>query len=241
MQIYTENRFCLPLFYLIVLGVALSIWICPDKAFATGASSGVHDDQPRQAPEGLPPSRMPEAFPGFSPDTPSKCPALAPQRTHDTSRFESRLFAMPLPPNLTPEQQQAALAIMREEGFPEAGTLLHCFNLDWATLEPWVAEGCFVAFGGALTFKASDDTREAAARVPLDRLLTETDAPYMAPEPLRGTTCGPEHVVFTAERLAAVRGCAPGDDRKALLERLMANARGLLDRPATDWQKEARL
>ena len=62
MQIYTENRFCLPLFYLIVLGVALSIWICPDKAFATGASSGVHDDQPRQAPEGLPPSRMPEAF-----------------------------------------------------------------------------------------------------------------------------------------------------------------------------------
>ena len=74
MQIYTENRFCLPLFYLIVLGVALSIWICPDKAFATGA----------------------------------------PQRTHDTSRFESRLFAMPLPPNLTPEQQQAALAIMRE-------------------------------------------------------------------------------------------------------------------------------
>ena len=114
MQIYTENRFCLPLFYLIVLGVALSIWICPDKAFATGASSGVHDDQPRQAPEGLPPSRMPEAFPGFSPDTPSKCPALAPQRTHDPSRFESRLFAMPLPPNLTPEQQQAALAIMRE-------------------------------------------------------------------------------------------------------------------------------
>ena len=57
---------------------------------------------------------MPEAFPGFSPDTPSKCPALAPQRTHDTSRFESRLFAMPLPPHRTPEQQQAALAIMRE-------------------------------------------------------------------------------------------------------------------------------
>ena len=78
MQIYTENRFCLPLFYLIVLGVALSIWICPDKAFATGASSGVHDDQPRQAPEGLPPSRMPEAFPGFwvfeqHNDVPDKC------------------------------------------------------------------------------------------------------------------------------------------------------------------------
>ncbi len=114
MQIYTENRFCLPLFCLIVLGVALSVLSCPDKAFAEDASSGVHEGQPRQAPKGLPPSRMPEAFPGFSPDAPSKCPALAPQQAHDGSRFDSRLFAMPLPQNLTPEQQQAALAIMRE-------------------------------------------------------------------------------------------------------------------------------
>ena len=48
------------------------------------------------------------------------------------------------------EAHDEALAIMREEGFPEAGTLLHCFTLDWATLEPWVEEGCYVAFGGAL-------------------------------------------------------------------------------------------
>ena len=114
MQRYTENRFCLPLFRLIILGVALSVWSGPGKAFATGASSGVQEGQAPQAPEESPSSRMPEAFPGFSPDTPSKCPGLAPQRTHDTSRFESRLFAMPLPANLTPEQQQAALAIMRE-------------------------------------------------------------------------------------------------------------------------------
>lgn len=82
MQIYTENRFCLPLFYLIVLGVALSIWICPDKAFATGASSGVHDDQPRQAPEGLPPSRMPGGFPrilsGYAFQMPGSRPAADP-------------------------------------------------------------------------------------------------------------------------------------------------------------------
>ena len=78
MQIYTENRFCLPLFYLIVLGVALSIWICPDKAFATGASSGVHDDQPRQAPEGLPPSRMPEALSGYAFQMPGSRPATDP-------------------------------------------------------------------------------------------------------------------------------------------------------------------
>ena len=128
---------------------------------------------------------------------------------------------------------------MRDEGFPEAGTLLHCFNLDWDVLKPWVEAGCYVAFGGPLTFKNADEVRDAAARVPANRLLTETDAPYMTPEPMRGMTCGPEHVVFTAERLAEVRGCAPGPERKALLDQLMENARGLLDRPATPWQKVA--
>ena len=135
------------------------------------------------------------------------------------------------------EAHDEALAIMREEGFPEAGTLLHCFNLDWATLEPWVEEGCYVAFGGALTFKNADDTREAAARVPADRLLTETDAPYMTPEPMRGMTCPPDHVLFTAERLAEACGRAPGAQREEFLARLMDNARELLDRPATAWQK----
>ena len=135
------------------------------------------------------------------------------------------------------EAHDEALAIMYEEGFPEAGTLLHCFNLDWATLEPWVEAGCYVAFGGALTFKNADEVRDAAARVPVERLLTETDAPYMTPEPMRGMTCGPDHVLFTAACLAEVRGCAPGAERRALLDQLMENARGLLDRPATPWQK----
>ena len=135
------------------------------------------------------------------------------------------------------EAHDEALAIMREEGFPEAGTLLHCFNLDWATLEPWVEAGCYVAFGGALTFNNGDATREAAARVPADRLLTETDAPYMTPEPMRGMTCLPDHVLFTAERLAEACGRAPGAQREEFLARLMDNARELLDRPATAWQK----
>ena len=128
-------------------------------------------------------------------------------------------------------------AFRRQLRFPEAGTLLHCFNLDWATLDPWVEAGCYVAFGGALTFKNADDTREAAARVPADRLLTETDAPYMTPEPMRGMTCLPDHVLFTAERLAEACGRAPGTQREEFLARLMDNARELLDRPATAWQK----
>lgn len=135
------------------------------------------------------------------------------------------------------EAHDDAFAILQEEGFPEAGTLLHCFNLDWAELERWVAAGCFVAFGGPLTFKKADEVRDAAARVPEELLLTETDAPYMTPEPLRGTTCGPAHVVFTVEKLCEVRGFSRGPQREAFLNALMANARGLLDRDPTAWQR----
>ncbi|MEG2025612.1 MAG: TatD family hydrolase [Gordonibacter sp.] len=137
------------------------------------------------------------------------------------------------------EAHDEALALLQDEGFPEAGVLLHCYNLDAGTLEPWVEAGCFVAFGGPLTFKKADEVRDAASRVPLDRLLTETDAPYMTPEPMRGINCGPEHVIFTAERLAEVRGCAPGEERAAFLRQLMENARGLLDRKPTSWQFDA--
>lgn len=134
------------------------------------------------------------------------------------------------------EAHEEAFAILQEEGFPQAGTLLHCFDLDWATLEPWIEAGCFVALGGALTFARCEDTRQAVARVPENRLLTETDAPYMAPEPMRGVVCGPMHVIFTAARMAEVRGCAPGPARAALLDALRTNAHALLDRPATPWQ-----
>lgn len=137
------------------------------------------------------------------------------------------------------EAHDEALAIMRDEGFPQAGTLLHCFNLDWKTLEPWVEAGCYVAFGGALTFKKADEVRDAAAHVPMDRLLTETDAPYMTPEPMRGMPCRPDHVMFTAACLAQVRESAPGQARQAFLDQLMDNARKLLDRPATVWQQTA--
>lgn len=137
------------------------------------------------------------------------------------------------------EAHDEAFAILQEEGFPEAGTLLHCFNLDWEVLEPWVEAGCYVAFGGPLTFKKADEVRDAAARVPLNRLLTETDAPYMTPEPMRGMRCGPEHVIFTAERLAEVRGFERGHAREEFLRELMANARGLLDRKPTEWQTKA--
>ena len=135
------------------------------------------------------------------------------------------------------EAHEEALVIMEEEGFPEAGTLLHCFNLDEEALAPWVRRGCFIAFGGPLTFKKSDSLRAAALLVPRDRVLTETDAPFMTPEPMRGMRCAPEHAIFTAERLAAVFACEPGEDRERFLAQLYHNALGLLDREPTTWQR----
>lgn len=125
-------------------------------------------------------------------------------------------------------------AILQEVGFPEAGTLLHCYTLDEHEVKRWIEAGCYIAFGGALTFKKSEEVREAAKLVPLDRLLTETDAPYMTPEPLRGTRCGTEHVAFTAERLAKVRGFdTDSAERRTFYQKLYDNAVGLLDRQRT--------
>ncbi len=136
------------------------------------------------------------------------------------------------------EAHDEAFRILEEEGFPKAGVLLHCFDLDWGTLEPWIGRGCYVALGGALTFKRCEDTREAVRRVQRDRLLTETDSPYMAPEPLRGMACEPMHAIFTAACMAEVLGCETPEQRRDLLAQLDTNARGLLDRAPTAWQLE---
>ena len=95
-----------------------------------------------------------------------------------------------------------ALSILEDEGFPEAGCVLHCYNLGPEVLAPWLAHDVHVGFDGPLTFAGADEVRAAALTVPRDRLLVETDAPYMTPAPMRGMPCGPAHVIFTASRLA---------------------------------------
>ncbi|MDR2035106.1 MAG: TatD family hydrolase [Coriobacteriales bacterium] len=103
------------------------------------------------------------------------------------------------------EAHEDGLRILKEEGIPKKGVLLHCFNLNYAALEPFLELGALVAFGGPLTFKKCDDVREAAAKAPLDRLMTETDCPFMAPVPVRGSVCEPASVVFTARQLGDLR------------------------------------
>jgi TatD DNase family protein len=89
--------------------------------------------------------------------------------------------------------------------------ILHCFSAgpDWA--EPAAERGYYCSFAGNLTYPKSDAIREAAGLVPEDRLLVETDAPFLAPQPVRGKPNQPANVVATAERLAEVRGVAYGE------------------------------
>ncbi len=101
------------------------------------------------------------------------------------------------------------LRLMREEGAEAVGGVMHCFTEDWATAEAAIELGFLISFSGIVTFKSARDLREVAARVPDDRLLIETDSPYLAPVPFRGRTNEPGFVRHVAECLAEVRGTTP--------------------------------
>lgn len=97
------------------------------------------------------------------------------------------------------------LRLMREEGAGEAGGVMHCFTEDWDTGRAALDLGFYLSFSGIVTFKNAAVLREVAARVPDDRLLIETDAPYLAPVPHRGKTNEPAFVRFVAACLAELR------------------------------------
>ena len=98
------------------------------------------------------------------------------------------------------------LRLMREERADGAGGVMHCFTEDWETARAALDLGFHISFSGIVTFKNAASLREVAVRVPEDRLLIETDAPYLAPVPFRGKTNEPSFVRFVAGCLAELRG-----------------------------------
>ena len=98
-----------------------------------------------------------------------------------------------------------------EEGIEDTDVVLHCFSAGPRWAERAAERGWYCSFAGNLTFPKAEALREAAALVPEDRLLVETDSPFLAPQPVRGKPNQPAHVVMTAERLAEVRGVPYGD------------------------------
>jgi TatD DNase family protein len=106
--------------------------------------------------------------------------------------------------------------------------LLHCFSSGRALAEAAVAMGGYVSFSGILTFPKSHELRAIAADIPPDRLLVETDSPYLAPVPFRGKRNEPAHTVHTARILAEVKGVTP----ESLAERTTGNFRTLYRKAA---------
>lgn len=106
----------------------------------------------------------------------------------------------------TREAAADTLRIMVEERAMEACGVMHCFTETWEVAEAALAMGFYISFSGIVTFKNARQIKEVAQRVPLDRILIETDAPYLAPVPHRGKLNQPAFVKHVAEEIATLRG-----------------------------------
>jgi len=106
----------------------------------------------------------------------------------------------------TREAAADTIRIMQEEGAQSIGGVMHCFTETWETARAALDQDFYISFSGIITFRNAESLREVARRVPADRLLIETDAPYLAPVPFRGKTNEPSYVRYVAECLATIRG-----------------------------------
>jgi TatD DNase family protein len=106
----------------------------------------------------------------------------------------------------TREAAADTLALLASEGARDVGGVIHCFSEDLAFAKSALELGFDLSFSGIVTFKGARSIHEVAAWAPEDRILVETDSPYLAPVPLRGKPCEPAYIVHTAARVAALRG-----------------------------------
>lgn len=104
------------------------------------------------------------------------------------------------------EAKDDTLRILREERADEIGGVMHCFVEDWETAQACLALNFYISFSGIVTFKTAATLRDVAKRMPRDRILVETDSPYLAPIPYRGKTNQPAYVANVAATVAAERG-----------------------------------
>jgi TatD DNase family protein len=129
-------------------------------------------------------------------------------RTHIAA---ARATGLPLVIHSRDADADMAKILEEEMGKGAFKAVLHCFTSTRRLAEAGLALGLYVSFSGVLTFKKSDDLRAIARDVPNDRLLVETDAPYLAPVPHRGARNEPAYVAETAKVLAKVKGLTPAE------------------------------
>ncbi len=130
----------------------------------------------------------------------------------------ARTLGLPIIVHTRDAEEDTAM-ILREEGaldgaHPLTG-VLHCFTSSRDLAEAALALGFYISLSGIITFKKSEALREVARDIPLDRLLVETDSPFLAPEPYRGKPCEPAYVVHTARAVAALKGISLEECMKA--------------------------
>lgn len=113
----------------------------------------------------------------------------------------------------TRDARADTIQIMTEER-ANAG-VMHCFSEDWDTAKAALDLGFYISFSGIVTFKSADSLREVAKKVPLDRLLVETDSPYLTPVPNRGKPNSPAYTYYVAEKLAEIRGLSVAEIAQA--------------------------
>lgn len=110
------------------------------------------------------------------------------------------------------------IRIMAEEGADKVGGVMHCFVEDMTVAKQAMDLGFYISFSGIVTFKNAKSVKEVAKQVPLDRILVETDSPYLAPVPYRGKTNNPSYVKHVAEEIAALREIPFADVAKSTTE-----------------------
>ncbi|MGL6215531.1 TatD family hydrolase [Billgrantia desiderata] len=139
-----------------------------------------------------------------------KTPERVPSREVQRERFRRQLVAateLELPVIVhTRDAREETLELIREHSDPAIGGVLHCFTEDLEMAREAVRHGFCISLSGIVTFRNAESLREVARRVPLDRLLIETDSPYLAPVPYRGKPNEPAWVVEVAECIAEARG-----------------------------------
>jgi len=106
----------------------------------------------------------------------------------------------------TRSAREDTIAILREENASQVGGVLHCFTETWEMAKQALAMGFYISFSAIVTFKNANNLQQIAKKIPNDRFLIETDAPFLAPVPHRGKQNEPAYVYYVAECLASLRG-----------------------------------
>jgi TatD DNase family protein len=105
----------------------------------------------------------------------------------------------------TRRAQDDTIKIMKEEGAYKSKGVMHCFTESYEMAKKAIDQDFYISFSGIITFKNAEDLRDTVKKIPMDRILIETDSPYLAPIPNRGKTNEPSNVVYVAEKIAEIK------------------------------------